>query len=579
MSCEQIITSEDTYELLVPADREPLENVLPDCTVKVDGRFSVWYYKRDRVPELSVQKYLYSAIPKCYGLLSAASLEESGIARLQSLPTLSLTGQGVLITIIDTGIAYEDDAFRNPDGSTRIVAMWDQTAGGTADPDGTERENAPDFMDRTGSTQPGEAYGRVYTKEMIDEALRSENPREIVPESDTNGHGTLLASIAAGSRDENTEFTGAAPQAELVVVKLKKAKQYLKDFFFIPDSTEVYAESDIMTGISFAHRIATQQNRGLVIMIGLGTNNGSHSGSGPLCEYIDSIGILRHRAVAVAAGNAANMRCHFYGRAESVLMPQKVEINVERDMPGFYVELWGLAPERFSVSVQSPTGEILSRPNVSLTNQQITFLFEGTRLTVDYQDAGRARRDLLIFLHFTNAVKGVWTVNVYPENAVTGYFHMWLPMQGMLNGPVYFLRPEPDVTITSPSDAEVPMTVGGYNVDTGALYLDSGRGFDSDGEVKPDFLAPAVEIVGKGLRNNYVTATGTSAATALTAGACAQILEWSITRGNAIGINSVDIKNFLIRGATRSSDQVYPSTSYGYGKLQVYDSFEEIRGK
>lgn len=451
--------------------------------------------------------------------------------------------------------------------------MWDQTAD-AQDPDG-QNQGAGLIW-----SNPYEAYGRVYTREEINAALQAENPRELVPENDTNGHGTLLASIAAGSGSVEDGFTGAAPEAELIVVKLKKAKQYLKDFFFIPDSTEVYAESDIMTGIAFAQQMAEKQNRAVVFLIGLGTNNGSHSGTGPLSEYLDSVGVLRSHAAVIAAGNAANMRCHFYGRASSVLTPAKVEINVEKDMPGLYVELWGLAPERFSVSVQSPTGEILSRPNsYTIENQQITFVFERTDLSVDYQGAGLARRDLLIFLHFTNIVKGIWTIQVYPENAINGYFHMWLPMQGMLNGPVYFLQSEPDVTITSPSDAEVPITVGGYDVATGALYLDSGRGFDSDGEVKPDFLAPAVNIMGKGLRNNYTTMTGTSAAAALAAGACAQVLEWGIVQGNSPRINSVDIKNFLIRGAVRTSDQVYPSTSYGYGKLQVYDSFEEIRGR
>lgn len=574
MSCPVDLTSEDIYELIVAEGEPGFPGAEPVCKQPVNGKYAIWYYRREDIPLSVIAEFPYSAIPKCYGLLDTTSLEVSGIIKMQNLPTLSLTGQGVFIAVIDTGIAYTDKAFRNQDGSTRIAAMWDQTA--------RQSSNAQLETDTENGSYAGSvripSYGTVYTRNDINAALAGENPLEIVPERDENGHGTLLASIAGGSASLSEEFTGAAPQSELIVVKLRPAKQYLRDFFFIPEQSEAYAENDIMAGIDFAHKLALEQNRPLVIMLGLGTNNGSHAGTGPLCEYLDSLSVLRHRAVVTAIGNEANMRHHFFGRAESVLSPQKTEINVERDMNGFYVELWVSAPERVSVSVQSPTGEVASRVRaITGTNQKMDFLFEGTRLTVNYRDIGRSRRDQLIFMRFANAVKGIWTINVYPEYAITGNYHMWLPMQGMLESAVYFLNSNPDTTLVSPSDAEIPMTVGGYNAVGGELYLDSGRGFTSDDRVKPDFLAPAVEVTGKGLRDNYVTATGTSAAAAITAGACAQILEWAVVQENAIGINSVDIQNMLIRSAVRSPGQNYPSREYGYGKMDVYRSFELLR--
>lgn len=558
MECSTDLTSEKIFDVIVASDETGVVELQPVCKYPINEKYAIWYYNTDQVPMPTIARYSYGAIPKCFGLLDTTSLEVSGIIRMQNIPTLSLTGQGVLIAVIDTGIAYTDSAFRNIDGSTRILSIWDQTA---------PYEGAKEIP-----------FGQIYTREQINEALRQENPADILPEVDEEGHGTAMASIVAGSADPASDFTGAAPDADLVVVKLKQAKQNLRQIFFVPQTTNAYAESDIMAGIAYVNRIAEERNMPLVIMLGLGSNNGSHAGTSPLCDYLDILGGLRHRAIVIAAGNEANMRHHFLGNVQSVLTPQKVEINVERDMDGFYVELWALAPERFSVSVQSPTGEITPRVQaVNGVNQTVEFLFEGTELSIDYRDAGIRRRNQLIFLRFSNAVRGIWTVNVFTDHAITGNYHMWLPMKGMLQSPVYFINSNPDTTITSPSDAGVPMTVGGYNAQTGALYLDSGRGFDSTGAVKPDYVAPAVEVTAKGLRNDYITTTGTSAGAAIAAGACAQILEWAVVRESALGINTVDIKNFLIRGANRTEGSTYPSTEMGYGKLDVYRAFELLR--
>jgi hypothetical protein len=249
------------------------------------------------------------------------------------------------------------------------------------------------------------------------------------------------------------------------------------------------------------------------------------------------------------------------------LVPQKVEVNVMAHMDGFYLEMWALAPELFAVAVQSPTGEIQPKSvPVNERSQNYSFLFEGTNLEIDYREAGRERRDQLIWLRFSDVPGGIWTILVYPRNVINGYFHMWLPMKGLLPKDVHFLRPNPEVTLTPPSDAAIPITVGGYNGANGALYLESGRGYDANGVIKPDFLAPAVDVQGKGLRNEYVIT-----------GACAQILEWAVVRENALGINSVDIRNLLIRGATRDEGETYPSPSTGYGRLDAYRAFEILR--
>lgn len=553
-----IVAMDETRELML----EPL------FRQTINEKYEIWYYNRNDVPPLSIADYAYSAIPKCFGLLNNASLEASGILRLQKQPTLSLLGQGVFIAVIDTGVRYQDAAFRTSDGRTRIFSMWDQTAG---DP-----QNAKSKMPEKETLI---FYGKSYTKDEIDQALFSEHPKEMVPEQDENGHGTFLASIACGSTSDTDAFTGAAPEAELIVVKLREAGEGLRSFYAIPDDTPAYAENDIMAGIAYAERVAQQENRPLVIFIGMGTNHGGHTGTSPLCDYQNMIAATRHKAVVNATGNEGNNRHHFFGSTQNVLSPTKVEVNVEADMPGLWIEFWATAPEQLAIAVQSPTGELApKREPFPGDSGNYSFLFEGTGLSIDYRYAGKNRRDQLIYLRFTDIKKGLWTIRVFPRNSFTGEFHAWLPMKQMMPSEVFFLESSPDTTLTSPSDAFVPMSVGGYNAMTGALYFESGRGPDAIGNIKPDFVAPAVELRGKGLTDNYVTYSGTSGAAAMTAGACAQILEWAVVRKNAIAINSVDIKNLLCRGAKREVENEYPSNTFGYGKLDVYAAFDAMRG-
>ena len=154
---------------------------------------------------------------------------------------------------------------------------------------------------------------------------------------------------------------------------------------------------------------------------------------------------------------------------------------------------------------------------------------------------------------------------------------MWLPIQPLVGQDIRFIQPNPDTTITTPGNTQVAITVGGYDGLTGARYLQSGRGFSGTGQVKPEFCAPAVEVSGAGMRGLYVELTGTSAAAAITAGATALALEWGLLRGNAPTMNSVEVKNLLVRGCVREDNRIYPNTEWGYGKLDVYRSFQVLR--
>lgn len=563
MSCNEFIPSNDIYDFIVASDELTPPFIQPLCVQPINQIYSIFYYDRNIVPPLSIREYSYVSIPKCFSLMDSTSLDVSGILAIQNQPALGLKGRGVLIGIIDTGIDYTNDLFKDTAGNTRIYSIWDQTV--------VLKE------EEEKSTPEGFLYGAEYSKEDINRALQLENPASIVPEQDENGHGTFLASLAAGSADVSNDFVGAAPESELVVVKLKEAKQNLRDFFFLSETEPLYQENDIMAGVAYVEDRAKRANRPLVILLGVGSNQGSHSGTGPLSTYLDFIGYRRGRAVVLPAGNEAISAHHFYGEATSTLMPVSVEINIESDVSGFCMELWTYAPELVRVVVQSPTGQRSQGGfPVSEETQTTNFIFENTVLTVDYRSTG-TQRDLLIFFRFRNPTEGIWTILVYPQQAITGRFHMWLPIQSVVGSDITFVSPNPDTTITTPGMAEIPITVGGYDGLTGAVWTPSGRGFSGSGQVKPDFCAPAIEVFGAGLRKNYVTQTGSSVAAAITAGAAALCMEWGIIEGYAPTMNSVEVKNFLIRGCKRERNMTYPNTEWGYGRLDLYHAFEVLR--
>ncbi|MCM1284111.1 MAG: S8 family peptidase [Roseburia sp.] len=562
MTCNEIIKSNDVVDVIIPVEFMQWPSDLPDCMQPINSSYTIYYFDRSRVAPLSIQDYSYSYLPKCFGLLDTTALEESGILQLQTQPALSLRGSGVLMGFIDTGIVYENACFRNSDGSSRIQGIWDQTA--TPAEEGEENRPPGGFL-----------YGVEYSQAALNNALASDDPRSLVPTTDTVGHGTALASIACGSADPASNFTGAAPLADILVVKLKPAKQYLKDFFFIPEDTLCYQENDIMAGVAYLEGKAREYGQPIIICLGLGTNNGSHSGGSILSEYLNDVGGHWRRCIVTASGNEALARHHFRG-PDSPMGPEgvEVEINVEENMNGFYLELWNTAPDLFAVSLRSPSGALLPAvPTRTTGHQEYLFRLENTQIIVDYRTVGRTRGDQLVFIRLTNVPRGVWTLRVSPEAAITGDFHVWLPMTGMLEHDVFFLRPDPDVTLTIPGSASIPITVGGYNPGGGSLYLSSGRGFTVTNNIKPDFVAPAVNVQAVDIRGNYTAITGTSAAAAVTAGACAQIMEWGEIRRNDLSLNSVEIGNILIRGCTRDRDRIYPNTQWGYGKLDVYQAF------
>ncbi|MEY8337831.1 S8 family peptidase [Lachnospiraceae bacterium 62-35] len=559
------------------------EMLKTDCINFASREYGIVYLPLSHVLPLSFSKYSYSSIPKLYAPVDTTSMEASGITPTFSRPILNARGEHTLIGIIDTGIQYENPLFRNPDGTTRLLGIWDQTIpGNPVLPNPCQKDRVLLPADKN------LLYGTTYTSEDINLALASPSPIDIVPSTDTVGHGTFLAGIAAGGEAEDGSFTGAAPLANICVVKLKPAKQYLRDFYLLPPSAEAYQENDIMMGIKYLQFVASHFNLPLVILLAMGTTYGNHDGTSPLSQMFRPISNYSGLVSVVAAGNESGFRHHFLGNIQESEEYEDVEISVAPNERGFIVELWSREPELYTVGFLSPTGETISRIPLTFQNDnKISFLLESTVITVNYINVESASGNQLIVMRFEAPAEGIWHIRVYNSLYISGHFHMWLPVHTFLSDDTVFLRANPDTTITGPANAPYVITTGAYNHLNDSIYIHSSRGFAMNGGIKPELAAPGVDVYGPALmqqsppeeenRLPMTRRSGTSVAAAHTAGAAANILSLAY-RDNMLGlITGASVKAILIRGADRNPAYSYPSKEWGYGKLNLYQSFLRMR--
>lgn len=555
--CRERILSEDYWDFIVGRSgtywREEENGSL--CRLPLEYSFQILYPARERVAQDALYEFPYYAIPKCYTLLDMQALEQTGIARVQNFPTLELNGEGVMIGFVDTGINYRDPVFRNLDGTTRIISIWDQSI-------------------QTGTAPERLIYGSEYSREQINEALQADNPESVVPSMDVNGHGTFVASIACGSGNAENLFLGAAPEADIVVVKLKEAKQYLRDFYYIDSDAVCYQENDIMSALFYLHQVMLREKKPMVVCMALGTSMGGHSGEASLPAYMQLLGNVPYMSLVAGTGNEADKRHHFQGRIEDT-QGEMVEISVGNNTRGFTLELWTNIPNIFSVSITSPAGDSSGAIPVRKGAEMYDFILEQTRVFLNYRLLVESTNSELIFMQFDRPTSGIWKIDVKPIQLEDGVFHAWLPMEEFLTGTVFFLRSNPEYTITAPGNTQSVACVSYYNGADNSIAVSSGRGYTRINENKPDIAAPGVNVTGVNLRGQFTARTGSSIATALTAGAEVLLMEWLDRRGEVA--DSVQIKNLLILGAERSESRIYPNREWGYGALNLYQTFEAIR--
>jgi len=561
-NCYEAVYSEDYADYIVEynGDRQVLEEIYSNaCLFFIDNRYAILYSKKRSDYMESFGNLAYNIFPKLLAPMDAAVGEAAyntpsilsmiNGENLDNESVLGLDGKDIVIGIVDTGIDILNEEFLNEYGRTRIKYAWDQSVNSSS-----------------GDGYAGEfPFGTYYTEEQLNRFVEEGNS---VLRGEDN-HGNYLASIAAGRNN------GIAVNSDLVVVKLKKAKENLKELYGVRQG-EAYSEADIMLAIAYILQCSYRLRKTVSILIGFGTNSGSHTGSAALEAYINNIGILRGVCVSVAGGNEGSAGHHTDGDIEDNEQVV-IEINVP-EKTAFTLEIWGKAPGVYAIGMDIAGGEIIDRiPPRFDRSQIIKPIFGGGTIYVDYFLVEGQAGDELILVRFFDTPRGLYRITLTATGTVEKQYRAWLPVSSFVPEGLVFTNPVTWGTVTVPGTAVTPIVSGAYNYSDGSIYVNGSRGYTANSVVKPDLAAPGVNITGAGPYGTKVTGSGSSISAACAVGAAALMQQWSRDRGLSPYINGNQIRQYLIRGADRENSRRYPDRYYGFGTLNLRKTFESLR--
>lgn len=468
-----------------------------------------------------------------------------------------LSGDGVLIAVIDSGIDYARREFRTEDGSTRILSLWDQTAA-------------------SGQPPAGFFLGSEYSEAQINMALAASTPTEkmqLVPSIDVSGHGTAVAGIAAGYSPESTSegtyrYEGLAPNSKLLIVKLG-----------LPSEGGFPRTTEIMRGVTYAIRKALELGMPLVINLSFGNSYGSHDGSSLLERFLDNASEIGRTVICVGSGNEGNSAGHAAGNALS--SSATVDLAVADYESSLSVQLWTQYSDSYRIYLRSPGGTRHELP-MGIQSGKYTLRVEQTDLLIYLGEPSPYSVNRELYIEMIPASgsyigSGIWQFILEPVEVSVGQYYFYLPSAAGRNERTGFTAPTPQVTLTIPSTSAKVITVGAYD-STYNSYADfSGRGYEginrtigvvTAGLAKPDLAAPGVNLPAPDLYGGYQSVTGTSFATPVVSGSAALLMEWGIVKGNDSFLYGEKIKAYLRRGAQPiRGENVYPNNKVGFGAL------------
>ena len=486
-----------------------------------------------------------------------------------------LTGKGILIAIIDSGIDFESPEFRDDQGNSRILFLWDQTLDAqqvnSQLPEGNEEFSGKAF--------PPEGFttGVEFSKYRIDAALKSRTPKSIVPSTDTSGHGTAVAAIAAaGGRLLEGQYQGVAPESELLIVKMGTPR---------PDSFPKTTE--LMRAMTYAVKKAVELGKPLAVNLSFGNTYGSHDGTSLVERFIDNAAEIGRCVVCVGSGNEGAAGGHVsgsFGMSQNSSNRRQIELSIGNYQTTVNIQLWKEYADILGIEIISPGGR-QTEVNMYLSGGRSVVL-EETQILIyvgepsPYSVNQEVYFDFLPVDRYVN--QGIWIINIYPVKTVTGNYDFYLPSNVVLNAGTRFFTPTPEKTLTIPSTASKVITVGAYNPVYESYADFSGRGYPlmsisggriSQGDIKPDIVAPGTDINTIAPNNTFVQVSGTSFATPFVTGSAALMMEWGIVRGNDDFLFGEKVKAYLRRGARPlRGEREYPNDKVGYGALCVENS-------
>lgn len=477
-----------------------------------------------------------------------------------------LNGAGCIVALIDSGIDYAHPDFCNEDGTTRILALWDQSIlSGTV----SRPENFPSVGEDNFLQAPsGFTLGTEFPAEVINLALEQTTEQQrfaVCPSRDISGHGTHVAGIAAGNgRASGGRYRGVAYESELLIVKLGNSPSS-----GFPRTTE------LMQAVDYCMKKAAELRRPLVINLSFGNNYGSHSGSSLIETYLDDMANKGRVSIVVGSGNEGAAAGHTSGIL-SQGQESRIQIAVSSYESGLNLQIWKSYIDEMDISVVTPSGNVFGP--ILRQQQAVRFLAGDTSLLCYYGTPSPYSVYQEIYIDFLPendfVTAGIWEIRLNPRRIVQGNYDMWLPGGGVINMGTGFLYPTETTTLTIPSTAAKVITVGAYDARFNQPATFSGRGFTRvTNLVKPDLVAPGVEIISCAPGGGYTARSGTSMATPFVSGSAALMMQWGIVEGNDTYLYGEKLKAYLLRGARHlPAYQEYPNPSLGWGTLCLADS-------
>ncbi len=518
-------------------------NISPTLT----GGFHIVYTRVEDMPLLNnyVGRTFVASHAEVLGLVDLGCLEFTGYT--QSYNQTPLAGKGIILGFVDTGIEYTNSIFRRRDGRSRILGIYDQTV--------------------AGSGPYGFGIGTEFNQTMINEALQSPNPYATVPSFDDAAHGTFLASVAAGGKQQN--FAGVAPEADLLVVKLRKAHPYYLKKYLVPQSQEnAFSSTDVILGVEYIVRRAMELGRPVAICLGLGSNYGGHDGNTLLEQYLGEVSKIKGVCICVAGGNESLARRHYFGQIPAEGGVQEVVLEVGEGQSDIYMTMWNNAPDQLRVSLVSPSGSVVEgvalRPG---TQHYRNLLNDHCHVQVEYHYPVFGSGCQNTVIRILTPCGGLWRIRIHGDKIYHGGFHIWLPIVGFVSPAVSFTSPDRNYTITIPGTSQSLITCGAYNTFEDLLCVTSSWGPSRTNKMLPDLAAPGVDITGI-FPGGFGRMTGTGAAAAILAGSCAILMEKGLSQKYG-PLNTEQIRALLIRHATRPPGVDYPNYLWGYGLLNL----------
>lgn len=548
---------EKTWELIVKYNGN-IENLQSDL-IRVERLIAG--YAIVTLPESLIETFSqldeveYIEKPKRLYFSTLAGKQASCIFRVTEREPF-LSGEGILLAVIDSGIDYKSPEFKNGLGNTRIQFLWDQTLA-------ADGENTP---------PEGFFVGVEFTEDEINRALQSRNPEEIVPSRDISGHGTAVAAIAAGSGNlAEGRYRGIAPECELLIVKMGTPA---------PDSFPKTTE--LMRAVTYAVNKAVELGMPLAINLSFGNTYGSHDGTSLVERFLDNAAEIGRTVICVGSGNEGAAGGHVAGNFDIMQQGEaqkRIELSVGEYQRSFSVQLWKEYVDEIEVELISPGGESVILQQGAVGGR--SFILDDTEVLVYQGEPSPYSVSQEIYIDFipnTNYVnQGVWIFLLRAVRSVVGNYDLYLPSSNVLSAATRFFTPTPDKTLTIPSTSSKVITVGAYDVSSEAYADFSGRGYPLSGRsrdrltpvtIKPDLAAPGVGIQTIGPENTFVTVSGTSFATPFVTGSAALMMEWGIVQGNDRFLYGEKVKAYLRRGAVPiRGEREYPNDKVGYGAL------------